>query len=271
VEYALELRNISKNFRAESGAEVRAVESVSLELKHGEFMSIVGPSGCGKSTLLGIIAGLTGNYDGQLLINGQAVNGTHRDVGVVFQEESTFPWRTTLENVAFGLEVAGTPRREREDIARQLIDMVGLDGFEESYPAELSGGMRQRVALARTLAVKPRILLLDEPFGALDEQTRILLGSQLLKIWEELKQTTLLVTHSITEAVQLSGRVALMTYRPGRIRSILDIDLPRPRTPDVVASDAFGRLTAQVWRELQTEASRGLTYDEAALKKKVHA
>lgn len=270
MENALELRNISKSFRAESGAEVRAVDSVSLELKHGEFMSIVGPSGCGKSTLLGIIAGLTGDYDGQLLINAKVVNGTHGDVGVVFQEESTFPWRNTLENVAFGLEVAGTPRKEREEIAHQLIHMVGLDGFEESYPAELSGGMRQRVALARTLAVKPRILLLDEPFGALDEQTRILLGSQLLKIWEELKQTTLLVTHSITEAVQLSGRVALMTYRPGRIRSIIDIDLPRPRTPDVVASDAFGRLTGLVWKELQAEASRGLTYDEAALKRKTH-
>lgn len=271
MENVLELRNISKSFRAESGAEVHAVESVSLELKHGEFMSIVGPSGCGKSTLLGIIAGLTGDYDGQLLINGQAVDGTHRDVGVVFQEESTFPWLTTLENVAFGLEVTGTPRREREEIGRQLIHMVGLDGFEESYPAELSGGMRQRVALARTLAVKPKILLLDEPFGALDEQTRILLGSQLLKIWEELKQTTLLVTHSITEAVQLSGRVALMTYRPGRIRSILDIDLPRPRTPDVVASEAFGRLTGLVWNELQAEASRGLIYDEAALKRRARA
>lgn len=271
MDSALVLRDISKTFRSESGTEVPAIDGVSLVLNQGEFMSIVGPSGCGKSTLINIIAGLTGDYEGELLINGEKVNGTHRDVGMVFQEESTFPWRTTLDNVAFGLEVRGIPSKERYDIARHLIHMIGLDGFENAYPAELSGGMRQRVALARTLAVKPKILLLDEPFGALDEQTRILLGSQLLRIWEELKQTTLLVTHSITEAVQLSGRVALMTYRPGRIRTIVDISLPRPRSADVVASEAFGRLTGMVWKELQAEASRGLTHDEEELKKRARS
>jgi len=267
---ALALREITKKFRSESGLEVVALDRVSLVLKEGEFLSVVGPSGCGKSTLINIIAGLTDGYEGERLINGEKVSGTHYDIGMVFQEESNFPWRTTLQNVAFGLEVAGTPRKEREEIARHLIHMIGLDGFEDVYPAELSGGMRQRVALARTLAVKPKILLLDEPFGALDEQTRILLGDQLLRIWEELKQTTLLVTHSITEAVQLSTRVALMTYRPGRIRAVIDVDLPRPRSSDVVASEEFGRLTGRIWKELRTEASRGLTHDEEELRRRTH-
>lgn len=267
----LVLREITKKFRAENKADVLAIDRVSLTLQEGEFVSIIGPSGCGKSTLLNIVAGLVDDYDGELLVKGEEANGTHPDVGIVFQEESTFPWRTTLENVAFGLEVEGMSRRERERTARHFIHLVGLDGFEDAFPAELSGGMRQRVALARTLAVKPKILLLDEPFGALDEQTRLLLGDQLLRIWAELRQTTLLVTHSITEAVQLSSRVAVMSFRPGRIKEIVPIDLPRPRTPDIFASDAFGHLTGWIWKELQQEASRGMAQGEEELRSRARA
>ena len=166
---------------------------------------------------------------------------------MVFQEESTFPWRTVIDNVAFPLEIAGMPKAERIERARHFITLVGLDGFEKRYPAELSGGMRQRVSLARTLASEPKILLMDEPFAALDEQTRLLLGDKVLQIQQELKQTTLLITHNITEAVQLSDRILVMTYRPGKIKRIVEIDLPRPRTSEIVGSDAFGRYVAQIW------------------------
>ena len=268
---ALILKDIRKVFRTQNGAETVALDGISLALQEGDFMSIIGPSGCGKSTLINIVGGLIDSYEGELLIYGKRVNGTHESIGMVFQEESIFPWRTTIENIAFGLEVYGIPRIEREDVARRFLHMVGLDGFENAYPSELSGGMRQRVALARTLAIKPKILLLDEPFGALDEQTRLLLGDQLLQIWQELNQTTLLVTHSITEAVQLSTRVVLLSYRPGRIKAILDIDLPRPRTSDVLTSEAFGRLTGHIWKELQAEASRGLSQDERELRRRAAA
>ena len=166
---------------------------------------------------------------------------------MVFQEESTFPWRTVIENVAFPLEIAGMGKAQRHEKARHFITLVGLAGFEKRYPAELSGGMRQRVAIARTLASEPKILLMDEPFAALDEQTRLLLGDKVLQIQQELKQTTLLITHNITEAVQLADRVLVMTYRPGRVKRMVDIDLPRPRTSEIVSSDAFGRYVAQIW------------------------
>jgi NitT/TauT family transport system ATP-binding protein len=182
---------------------------------------------------------------------------------MVFQEESTFPWRTVLENVAFPLEIAGLSKAQRHDKARHFIAMVGLGGFENRYPNELSGGMRQRVSLARTLASEPKILLMDEPFAALDEQTRLLLGDKVLQIQQELKQTTLLITHNITEAVQLSDRIMVMTYRPGRIKRIVGIDLPRPRSSEIVGSDAFGHYVAQIWADLREEASRGLSEDES--------
>jgi NitT/TauT family transport system ATP-binding protein len=244
------------------GAPVAALEEVSLSVAEGEFVSIVGPSGCGKTTLLNIIGGLTDGYDGRVLVEGHEVNGAHRGIGMVFQEESTFPWRTTLENVAFPLEVAGMPRSEREERARHFIRLVGLDGFEGHYPASLSGGMRQRTAVARALAYEPRIMLLDEPFGALDEQTRMLLGDKLLEIRDKLNQTMLLITHSITEAVQLSDRVAVMTFRPGRIKRIVDIDLPRPRTSEAIAAPEFGRYVGQIWNDLREEAARGMTHSE---------
>ena len=166
---------------------------------------------------------------------------------MVFQEESTFPWRNVTDNVAFPLELIGMPRDKRIERARHFIALVGLDGFENRYPGELSGGMRQRVSLARTLASEPKILLMDEPFAALDEQTRLLLGDKVLQIQQQLKQTTLLITHNITEAVQMSDRILVMTYRPGKVKRIVDIDLPRPRTSEIVGSEAFGRYVAQIW------------------------
>jgi NitT/TauT family transport system ATP-binding protein len=258
----LVVKDVTKHFRTPD-AVVTAVDNVSLSVKQGEFLAIIGPSGCGKSTLFNVIGGLLGDYEGEVSVGGERITGPHASVGMVFQEESTFPWRTVIENVSFPLEIEGMPKAKRHDKARHFIRMVGLDGFENRYPSELSGGMRQRVSLARTLASEPKILLMDEPFAALDEQTRLLLGDKVLQIQQELKQTTLLITHNITEAVQLSDRIMVMTYRPGKIKRIVDIDLPRPRTSEIVGSDAFGHYVAQIWADLREEASRGLSDDES--------
>jgi NitT/TauT family transport system ATP-binding protein len=257
----LVIDDLSKRFPTPDGT-VTAVDHVSLSVRQGEFFSVIGPSGCGKSTLFNVIGGLLGEYEGRVSVAGERITGPHPSVGMVFQEESTFPWRTVLDNVAFPLEVAGMPKAKRHEKARHFIHMVGLDGFENRHPSELSGGMRQRVSLARTLASEPKILLMDEPFAALDEQTRLLLGDKVLQIQEELKQTTMLITHNITEAVQLSDRIMVMTYRPGRVKRIVDIDLPRPRSSEIVGSDAFGHYVAQIWSDLREEASRGMTEDE---------
>ncbi len=242
---------------------VTALDHVSFKVKAGEFLAVIGPSGCGKSTLFNILGGLLSGYQGAVSVAGQSIAGPHASIGMVFQEESTFPWRNVVDNVAFPLEISGVPKAERIETARRFISMVGLQGFEKRYPAELSGGMRQRVAMARTLASEPKILLMDEPFAALDEQTRLLLGDKVLQIQQELKQTTLLITHNITEAVQLADRILVMTYRPGRVKRIVDIELPRPRTSEIVSSEAFGRYVAQIWADLREEASRGLSDDEA--------
>ena len=255
--------DVSMHFRT-SDAPVIAVDHMSLTVRQGEFLSVIGPSGCGKSTLFNIIGGLQTGYQGRVTVGGEAIRGPHPAIGMVFQEESTFPWRTVLDNVSFPLELLRLGKKERHERARHFIAMVGLDGFEKRYPSELSGGMRQRVSLARTLAFQPRILLMDEPFAALDEQTRLLLGDKVLQIQQDLKQTTLLITHNITEAVQLSDRVLVMTYRPGRLKRIVDIDLPRPRTSDVLGSDQFGRTVAQIWADLREEATRGMLESEAA-------
>jgi NitT/TauT family transport system ATP-binding protein len=241
---------------AEGG--ITALDNVSFTVAPGEFFAVIGPSGCGKSTLFNIIGGLLGGYAGRVAVAGEQVSGPHASIGMVFQEESTFPWRNVVDNVAFPLEIAGVPKRERNARARHFVSMVGLDGFEKRYPAELSGGMRQRVSMARTLASEPKILLMDEPFAALDEQTRLLLGDKVLQIQQQLRQTTLLITHNITEAVQLADRILVMTYRPGRVKRIVDIKLPRPRTSEIVSSDAFGRYVAQIWSDLREEASRGM-------------
>jgi NitT/TauT family transport system ATP-binding protein len=257
----LVVEDLTKSFPTPEGA-LTAVDRLSIAVRDGEFLAVIGPSGCGKSTLFNVIGGLIGGYEGGVTVAGERINGPHPAVGMVFQEESTFPWRTVIENVAFPLEVAGMKKTLRHEKARHFIHMVGLDGFENRYPSELSGGMRQRVSLARTLASEPKILLMDEPFAALDEQTRLLLGDKVLQIQEELKQTTLLITHNITEAVQLADRILVMTYRPGTVKRIVDIDLPRPRSSEIVGSDAFGRYVAQIWSDLREEASRGLHDDE---------
>src|SRR5512132_3837592 len=246
---------------------ITAVDNVSFQVRPGEFLSVIGPSGCGKSTLFNVIGGLLNSHDGVVTVAGETISGPHKSIGMVFQEESTFPWRTVLDNVAFPLELIGMAKAKRAELARHFIGMVGLDGFENRYPGELSGGMRQRVSLARTLASKPKILLMDEPFAALDEQTRLLLGDKVLQIQQQLKQTTLLITHNITEAVQMSDRILVMTYRPGRLKRVVDIALPHPRDSEVVSSDAFGHYVAEIWQDLREEASRGIRDDESRVLK----
>jgi NitT/TauT family transport system ATP-binding protein len=241
---------------------ITAVDNVSFGVRPGEFLSVIGPSGCGKSTLFNVIGGLLNGYDGIVSVAGETVSGPHKSIGMVFQEESTFPWRTVTDNVAFSLELIGMPKAKRVERARHFISLVGLDGFENRYPGELSGGMRQRVSLARTLASEPKILLMDEPFAALDEQTRLLLGDKVLQIQQELKQTTLLITHNITEAVQMSDRILVMTYRPGKVKRIVEINLPRPRTSEIVGSETFGRYVAKIWNDLREEANRGMRDEE---------
>src|SRR3954463_10815298 len=258
----LVVENIVKLFETQDGV-LTAVDDVSFHVVPGEFLSVIGPSGCGKSTLFNVIGGLMGGYDGRGSGGGETIRGPHRSIGMIFQEESTFPWRTVIDNVAFPLEIAGMAKAERIERGRHFINLVGLNGFERRYPAELSGGMRQRVSMARTLASQPKILLMDEPFASLDEQTRLLLGDKVLQIQQELQQTSLIITHNITEAVQLADRVLVMTYRPGKVKRIVDISLPRPRSSEIVSSEAFGRYVAQIWNDLREEASRGLQEQES--------
>jgi NitT/TauT family transport system ATP-binding protein len=254
--------DIVKRFETPDGV-LTAVDHVSLSIAPGEFVGVIGPSGCGKSTLFNVIGGLLDGYEGTVRVAGERVRGPHPAIGMIFQEESTFPWRNVIDNVAFPLEIARLPKAERYERARRFVKLVGLDGFERRYPAELSGGMRQRVSMARTLAAQPKILLMDEPFAALDEQTRLLLGDKVLQIQQQLKQTTLLITHNITEAVQLSDRIVVMTYRPGKVKRVVEISLPRPRSSEIVSSEAFGRYVAQIWSDLREEASRGLDDEES--------
>jgi NitT/TauT family transport system ATP-binding protein len=255
--------DIVKQFETPDGP-VMALDHVSLTVAPGEFVTVIGPSGCGKSTLFNIIGGLLEDYSGTVKVAGETVRGPHPSIGMIFQEESTFPWRSVIDNVAFPLELAGLSKSERYDKARHFVKLVGLDGFERRFPSELSGGMRQRVSMARTLAAEPKILLMDEPFAALDEQTRLLLGDKVLQIQQELNQTTLLITHNITEGVQLSDRIFVMTYRPGKLKRMVEIKLPRPRSSEIVSSEAFGRYIAQIWADLREEASRGMHDNESA-------
>lgn len=217
-------KNITKTFKKKNGTKkdnehLTALDNVTLEIKKGEFLALVGPSGCGKSTFLDIVGGLTKPTSGEVYIDGKTINGPALDRGIVFQGYALFPWRIALENVEFGLETKKVPNNERDSIAKKYLSLVGLSGFEGRYPYELSGGMKQRVAIARALAYDPDVLLMDEPFGALDAQTRDILQVELLKIWEETHKTILFVTHSIDEAVFLAQRVAIMTARPGVIHA----------------------------------------------------
>jgi NitT/TauT family transport system ATP-binding protein len=258
---ALSVENASKRYHTMSD-DIVAVDGMSFDVAQGEFVSIIGPSGCGKSTLFHAIGGLTPLSGGQISVAGEKLRGPNPAIGMVFQEESTFPWRNVLDNVAFPLEISGMAKAERLDRARAMVALVGLAGFERRFPSELSGGMRQRVSIARTLAAQPKILLMDEPFASLDEQTRMLLGDKVLQIQQELHQTTLLITHSLTEAVQLSDRIVVMTFRPGRLKRIVEVRLPRPRTPAVLTTPEFGATVAALWADLREEASRGLAASE---------
>jgi NitT/TauT family transport system ATP-binding protein len=224
-----------------------------LDIEEGEFLSLLGPSGCGKSTFLNILAGLDDYDGGEILLDGKKLQKISFDRGIVFQSYALLPWRTVRKNLEVGLEIRGVPKKERQKIARQYLELVGLSAFENQYPHQLSGGMRQRVAIARVLAYHPEILLMDEPFAALDAQTRETLQIELLRIWEADKKTILFVTHSIDEAILLSDRVAFMSARPGYIKEIINIDLPRPRTEEIRNSADFAAIRQKVWRLLQNE------------------
>jgi len=219
---------VGKTFEA-GDRRVRALANVSFEVEEGEFVCVVGPSGCGKTTLFRIIAGLDSPTDGAIRLDGDRVSGPGTDRGMVFQEYHLFPWRTVLGNVRFGLEQREMRDAERDERAREMIELVGLAGEEAAYPAELSGGMKQRVGIARALAVDPEILLMDEPFGSVDAQTREALHGELLRIWEETGKTVLFVTHDVEEAVTLADRVVVLSGSPGRVREVVEVDLPRPR------------------------------------------
>jgi len=238
--------------------EIEAIHSVSGVVKEGEFVAIVGPSGCGKSTLFEIIGGLKKSTGGSIFLRNERVTSPHPLIGMVFQEESTFPWRTVIENVEFGLEIEGVPKMVRRKRSQEMIELVGLHGFENRYPKELSGGMKQRVAIARALAKEPEILLMDEPFGALDQQTRMFLGGELLRIWEETKKTILFVTHDINEAVLLATHVWVMSSRPSVVKKAVDIDIERPRDIKILSSERFRELTGQLWDILRPEAEKAL-------------
>jgi NitT/TauT family transport system ATP-binding protein len=231
-----------------------ALEEFSLSIDEGEFVAIVGPSGCGKSTFLDIVSGLSKPKSGVIRIDGKQIKGPALDRGFIMQGYALFPWRTVRKNVAYGLEVKHVPKKQRAQICKEFIDLVGLTGFEDRYPNELSGGMRQRVAIARSLAYDPKVLLMDEPFAAVDAQTRETLQDELLNIWGKTKKTIIFVTHSIDEAVLLADRVVVMTPRPGRIKKVVTVDLPRSRTvSDMRGSSDFNWITRNIWELLQNE------------------
>lgn len=225
----LSVKHISQSFEKDSGESTKALEDVSLEIEDGEFVCIIGPSGCGKTTLLRIIAGLDIPDSGQVTLDGDTITVPDPRRGMVFQEYSLFPWRTVMENITFGMEMQHVPQAERLKTAEEYLNLVGLEQFRNSYPYELSGGMRQRVAIVRALANNPSVLLMDEPFGALDAQTRNLLQQELLQIWSKKKITILFVTHSVDEAVYLADRIVVMSARPGKVKEIVTVTLPRPR------------------------------------------
>lgn len=252
----IEIRGINRVFqtrnRKEGPKEFVALQDINLKVRKGEFIAIVGPSGCGKSTLLDILAGLAQPTSGSILIDGKKVTGPALDRGIVLQGYALFPWRTVRQNVEFGLEIKKIPKKERKDTSSHFINLVGLDGFSDHFPHELSGGMKQRVAIARALAYDPEVLLMDEPFAAVDAQTRETMQDELLRIWEETGKTIVFVTHSIEEAVFLADRVVVLASNPGSVKEVLDIDLPRPRhNIDIRSSAQFGWIRHKVWELLQ--------------------
>jgi NitT/TauT family transport system ATP-binding protein len=255
--FKISARNVSKTFQVKNDGDIEkefpVLQQFSIDVKEGEFLAILGPSGCGKSTFLNILGGLTEKTGGDIDLDGEPVAASGNNLGYVFQAYALFPWRTVLENVEIGLEIRGVSKRERQEIAREYIVLVGLEEFHHRYPHELSGGMKQRVAIARALAYQPEVLLMDEPFAALDAQTREVLQFELLRIWERNNKTILFVTHSIDEAIFLADRVAVMTARPGTVKQLIDIPLPRPRTDGIRNSKEFAAVRQQAWELLKDE------------------
>ena len=249
----VQIKDVKKIYEGRNGQTI-ALNGANLDIYDNEFICVVGPSGCGKSTLLNIIAGLHEATSGEILVDGVKVEGTGVDRGVVFQQYALFPWLTVKKNVLFGLKLKkGMTDAEREEIALKYIKMVGLEKFVDSYPKELSGGMKQRVAIARAYAVNPSILLMDEPFGALDAQTRTQLQTELLKTWEEEKKTCFFITHDVEEAILLASRVVVMSARPGRIKEVIDIDIPYPRNQETKMLPRFTELKNYIWQNVYKE------------------
>jgi len=250
------LEDVSKRYQTTSGP-VLAVQQVSLSVRPEEFVSLLGPSGCGKSTVLGMIGGMVQPDGGRVIIDGEPIAGpSPTKVAMVFQDPGLFPWRSALDNVGFGLELQGMPAARRREVALGLLEPMGLRGFEAKYPRELSGGMRQRVAIARALALGTPILLMDEPFGALDEQTRLLMGEWLVGLRRSTRKTIVFVTHSLQEALALSDRIVVMTSRPGRVKDVLDVTLPFPR--DLNGAEVAD-LRAKLWEQVREESLRAMT------------
>jgi NitT/TauT family transport system ATP-binding protein len=247
------IEDVCHYYRPPVGREVLALENISLAVREREFLALLGPSGCGKSTLLYLIGGFLPTETGKILVDGKPVRGPGPDRGIVFQHFALFPWKTVRKNVLYGLERQSLPRAEREARAQAFIDLVGLTGFEDSYPSQLSGGMKQRTAIARTLAFDPRMLLMDEPFGALDAQTRSLMQAELLSIWEKTRKTVIFVTHDVHEAVYLAERVAVMSARPGRIKTIVETKFDKA-DPEVHRTKAFVDKVEEVWSLVREEA-----------------
>jgi NitT/TauT family transport system ATP-binding protein len=246
-------RNVNLTFRPPNRAPVRALRGFDIDVHAGEFLSIVGPSGCGKSTFLNVLLGLLKPDSGDITMHGKPIAGPGPDRAMVFQEFGLLPWRTVQSNIELGLELKRVPLENRRKISGHLIQMVGLGGFESHYPHELSGGMKQRVGLARALATDPDVLLMDEPFAALDAQTRDIMQAELLRIWQEARKTVLFVTHQIDEAIYLSDRVMVMTRRPGQAKRIFPVDLPRPRDYEMRVTREFNDLKLEIWNALKDE------------------
>jgi NitT/TauT family transport system ATP-binding protein len=247
------VENVSHMYRPPRGREVLALDEVSLEIGNREFVALLGPSGCGKSTLLYLIGGFLPVENGLISVDGARVTGPGPDRGIVFQHFALFPWKTVRGNILYGLERQGMPKEEREKRAMEFIDLVGLQGFEDSYPSQLSGGMKQRTAIARTLAFDPKILLMDEPFGALDAQTRGLMQAELLRIWQRTPKTVIFVTHDVQEAVYLADRVAVMSARPGKIKTIVDTKFDK-NDPNIFKAKAFVEKVDEIWNLVRDEA-----------------
>ncbi|GAB20305.1 putative ABC transporter ATP-binding protein [Gordonia effusa NBRC 100432] len=251
----LELRNVRKVFSANGKPDLVAIDDITISAPEGEFLVLVGPSGSGKSTLLDLIGGLTTPTSGEILLDGEPITGPGLDRGVVFQQYALLPWRTARGNVEFGLEAKGIARRQRRTVADEYLALVGLNGFGDHYPHELSGGMKQRVAIARSLAYDPEVLLMDEPFAALDAQTRESLQDELLRIWKATGKTILFITHGIDEAIYLGNRVAVLSERPGRIKEVLPIAIDRESTEDLRSSEQFREYRHRIWLSLRPGAA----------------